>query len=198
MLASFGIMVHKPHLWLCLLLLGITTSAAYVTHLEFTTCKQGSVCTRVPGFKMLPVNLNQDTDLDSVYLHLRNDNTSPPITDLMLVQAAHPNEIEGWTYMNTNLHQNSNQPKKEDPNAIWLYYTRNTTISNRPITSIVIKQGSSQDGAVGYKRLPMDLNIKVGGEHLYYHQDGSAEPITAITGKSCFSDDCYIEVNNTV
>jgi hypothetical protein len=46
--------------------------------------------------------------------------------------------------------------------------------------------------------LHMDLNIKVGGEHLYYHQDGSAEPITAITGKSCFSDDCYIEVNNTV
>ncbi|KAG2178207.1 hypothetical protein INT43_003460 [Umbelopsis isabellina] len=186
-------MVHKPHLWFCLLLLSITTSHAYVTHLELTSCKQGSACSPVPGFKMLPVNVNQDTDLDSVFLHLRNDHTSPPITDLMLVQAPQPTEIDGWTYMNINLHQNSNQPKKEDSNAIWLYYTRNTTISNRPITSIIIKQGKNQDGGVGYRRLAMDLNTKVGGEHLYYHQDGSAEPITAISAKSCFSDDCYIE-----
>ncbi|CAO3670053.1 unnamed protein product [Umbelopsis ramanniana] len=94
-----------------------------------------------------------------------------------------------------NLNQDSRQTEDVNANAIWLYYTRNTTISNRPVTSIIVKQGSHPESGVGFRRLPIDLNAGVGGEHLYlfYHQEGPVDAITAITAKSCFSDDCYME-----
>jgi len=144
---------------------------------------------------MIPLNLNLGTNLDSVFLHLRNDYASPPITDLQLIQASAPTDIEGWTYLNVNLNQDSSQVGREDPNALWLYYTRNITISSRAITTIIVKQGSHPESGVGFKRLPIDLNAGVGGEHLYlyYFQEGPADPITAISAKSCFTDDCYME-----
>ncbi|CAO3670373.1 unnamed protein product [Umbelopsis vinacea] len=103
--------------------------------------------------------------------------------------------MEGWTYVNVNLNQDSSQIGREDPNAIWLYYTRDTTISSRPVTSIIVKQGSHPESGVGFKRIPIDLNAGVGGEHLYlyYFQEGPTDPLTSITAKSCFTDDCYME-----
>lgn len=189
-------MFPKPLLWLCLLLQSLTASVAYVTHLEITSCAKDSTCPTVPGYKMIPLNLNLGTNLDSVFLHLRNDYASPPITDLQLIQASAPTDIEGWTYLNVNLNQDSSQVGREDPNALWLYYTRNITISSRAITTIIVKQGSHPESGVGFKRLPIDLNAGVGGEHLYlyYFQEGPADPITAISAKSCFTDDCYMEV----
>jgi hypothetical protein len=190
-------MIHKPLLGLCLLLQSLAPVIAYVTHIEITSCTKDAVCPTVPGYKTLPVNLNLGTELDSIYLHLRNDHTSQPITDVKLIQTPNPTEIDGWTVINVNLNQDSRQTEHVDTNAIWLYYTRNTTISNRPVTSIVVKQGSHPESGVGFRRLPIDLNAGVGGEHLYlfYHQEGHVDAITAITAKSCFSDDCYMEVN---
>lgn len=193
-------MIHKPLLWLCLLFQSLSVSVAYVTHLEITSCAKEATCPTVSGYKTLPLNLNLGTALDSVFLHLRNDHTSPPITDLKLVQAPVPSEMEGWTYLNVNLNQDSSQIGREDPNAIWLYYTRDSTISSRPVTSIIVKQGSHPESGVGFKRIPIDLNAGVGGEHLYlyYFQEGPTDPLTSITAKSCFTDDCYMEVKTNL
>ena len=148
---------------------------------------------------MLPIKVDQGTDLDLLFLHLRNNYVTPPVTDLKLVQAAVPADMEGWTYLNVNLNQDSRKTGQEDQDAIWLYYTRNTSISNRPVTSILVKQGSHPESGIGFRRLPIDLNAGVGGERLYlhYHQEGPQDPITAISAKSCFSDDCYLEVNKS-
>ncbi|KAI9288029.1 Metallo-dependent phosphatase-like protein [Umbelopsis sp. AD052] len=188
-------MIYKPLLGLCLLLQSLAPVIAYLTHIEITSCVKDAVCPTVPGYKTVPVNLNLGTDKDSIYLHLRNDHTSQPITDVKLVQTPNPTDIDGWTVIDVNLNQDSRLTEPLDPNAIWLYYTRNTTISNRPVTSIVVKQGSHPESGVGFRRLPLDLNAGVGGEHLYlfYHQEGPVDAITAITAMSCFSDDCYME-----
>jgi hypothetical protein len=192
-----SLMIRKPLLGLCLLLQSLAPVIAYLTHIEITSCAKDAVCPTVPGYKTLPVNLNLGTDLDSIYLHLRNDHTSEPITDVKLVQTPNPTDMDGWTVIDVNLNQDSRRSEDVDANAIWLYYTRNTTISNRPVTSIIVKQGSHPESGVGFRRLPIDLNAGVGGEHLYlfYHQEGPVDAITAITAKSCFSDDCYMEVN---
>jgi hypothetical protein len=91
------------------------------------------------------------------------------------VQATHDShipDITKWIKLKVNLNQKNDD--QENQSSLWLYYTKDTSISKNPITSIIIKQGTSPLVSAEYKRVPIDLNKDVDGFHLfmYYSQDG--------------------------
>ncbi|KAG1219985.1 hypothetical protein G6F35_007040 [Rhizopus arrhizus] len=126
-------------------------------------------------------------------MHLKEDPHDNPITELQIVQGSNMSSISNiskWNKLNVNLNDG-----QSEETSLWLYYTKDTSISSNPVTSIIIKEGSSPIVSAEYKRIPVDLNSDVGGYHLFmfYSQDGMKDPITAITAKECFTSNCYLD-----
>ncbi|KAG1376700.1 hypothetical protein G6F61_007377 [Rhizopus arrhizus] len=126
-------------------------------------------------------------------MHLKEDPHDNPITELQIVQGSNTSSISNiskWNKLNVNLNDG-----QSEETSLWLYYTKDTSISSNPVTSIIIKEGSSPIVSAEYKRIPVDLNSDVGGYHLFmfYSQDGMKDPITAITAKECFTSNCYLD-----
>ncbi|KAI8388188.1 Metallo-dependent phosphatase-like protein [Radiomyces spectabilis] len=190
-----GTMTH----WLILAwLLGFCHSCcAAITDLKLVTCDADRACPDYPGYKKLAQDLNQGTGLTAVYLHVKDSEDAPPITNLQLVEGSHPPVIPKWTRLPVNLNAKSTttEADENDDHGLWLYYTKDTSISHNPVYSIIIKKGSHPTVSTDFTRLPINLNKGVVGETMYmfYSTDGPKDPISAITAKACFTNDCYME-----
>lgn len=165
----------KASFLLLLCLLFSTQIYAFITDIKLVSCDDNYACPNYPGYRKILTDLNKGVDNSvAIYLHYKEDPSQDPITDLTIVQGlndSHIPNIKKWTKLNVDL----NQRKKSDNNtSLWLYYTKDTSISKNPINSIVIKEGYSPLVSTEYKRIPVDLNQDVGGYHLfmYYSQDG--------------------------
>ncbi|CEI98911.1 hypothetical protein RMCBS344292_13007 [Rhizopus microsporus] len=129
-------------------------------------------------------------------MHLKQDPREDPITDIQIVRNTNTTVISDtarWTRLDVDLNEMEDQEQGRSP--LWLYYTKDTSISKNPISSIIVKEGSGPSVAPEYTRIPVDLNDGVDGYHLfmYYSQDGPKDPITAITAKQCFTSNCYMD-----
>lgn len=160
---------------LATLLLTVTTHA-YITDIKIVSCDANHACANYPGYRKIPTDLNQGVkDGASIFLHIKQDPSEDPITDLAILghNDSMPN-IAKWTKINVDLNQ-FGQEELEKPTSLWLYYTKDKSVSKNPVTSIIIKQGISPMVGAEYKRIPVDLNKDVGGFHLfmYYSQSGS-------------------------
>jgi hypothetical protein len=149
---------------------------AYITDLKLVTCDDKHACANYPGYHKIPTDLNQGVkNANSVFLHIKEDLDQDPITELQIVQGTNDSHIPDfakWTKLEIDLNQRNDD--QENQYSLWLYYTKDTTISKNPISSIIIKQGASPLVSAEYKRVPVDLNKDVDGFHLfmYYSQDG--------------------------
>lgn len=157
-------------------LLFCSRAFAYITDLKLVSCDAKHACANYPGYHKIPTDLNQGVkDASSVFLHIKQDPNQDPITELQIVQGtndSHIPNIAKWTKLKVDLNQRNDG--QENPYSLWLYYTKDISISKNPITSIIIKQGMSPLVAAEYKRIPIDLNKDMDGFHLfmYYSQDG--------------------------
>ncbi|KAI8645473.1 Metallo-dependent phosphatase-like protein [Parasitella parasitica] len=171
-------------------------SNAYITDIKIVSCDANHACANYPGYYKIPTDLNQGVDgAGSVYLHYKQHDDQSPITELQIVQGnndSHIPNLAKWTKINVDL--NSGQ-QQHDETSLWLYYTKDISISKNPITSIIVKQGTSPLVSAEYKRIPVDLNQGVAGFPLfmYYSQDGPKNPITSITAKQCFTSNCFMD-----
>ncbi|KAI9244815.1 hypothetical protein BDA99DRAFT_448245 [Phascolomyces articulosus] len=127
----------------------------------------------------IPVDLNAGTQLSKeVYLDLKDDPASDPITDIKIVKTTDDQSFQNdsaWIRLDGNLNEGGS-----DDTALALYYTKDTTISRNAITSIIVKTGAHPVVSADYLRIPVNLNHGV-------------DPITAISAKSCLTDDCYMD-----
>lgn len=172
---------------------------AYISDLKLVSCDTQHACANYPGYYKIPTDLNQGVKASaSIFLHIKEDPTEDPITDLVVL--AHNQTIPDmgkWTRLNVDLNQFTDVEEEEEerPTSLWLYYTKDMSVSKNPVSSIIVKQGTSPGVGAEYKRIPVDLNQGVGGNHLYmyYSQEGSKVPITAITAKQCFTSNCYLD-----
>lgn len=201
-------------------LLFINTIHAYITDIKLVTCNSTHACPSYPGYRQIPTDLNQGIqDAPSIFLHMKQDPKEDPITDLMILfdNQTVP-DISKWSKLDVDL----NQIEKEHT-SLWLYYTKDKSVSKNPVTSIIVKEGTSPLVGAEYRRIPVDLNKDLGGFHLYmyYSQNGpkgkkidymkrgkmelidssffsSKDPISAITAKECFTSNCYIDVSSRI
>lgn len=148
---------------------------AYITDIKLVSCDDNYACPSYPGYRKILTDLNKGVD-DSVpvYLHYKDDPNQDPITDLTIVQGlnhSHIPNISKWIKLNVDLNQ---RKKSNNETSLWLYYTKDKSVSKNPINSIIIKEGYSPLVSTEYRRIPVDLNQDVGGYHLfmYYSQDG--------------------------
>ncbi|KAL0086860.1 Metallo-dependent phosphatase-like protein [Phycomyces blakesleeanus] len=169
-----------------------TAVQAYITDIKLVTCNGHRACPNFPGYKKLETNLNAGTKRSQIYMHIKDDPSSDPITDLLILKTPDPPKATGWTRLETDLNHNT---VFDNQTAIWLYFTKDKRLSVNPVTSIIIKEGDSPVVGAEYRRLPVDLNEGVGGMPLYmfYSQLGPKDPITALTAKACFTDVCYMD-----
>ncbi|KAI9495877.1 Metallo-dependent phosphatase-like protein [Zychaea mexicana] len=196
---SRGNSKHRPLVPVLLLLLSLiaTSVKAYVTHLKLVVCDIQFACARNPGYMRIPVDLNAGTLLKTVYLDIKEDPASAPITGIQVVKAGDEPPGNTWTRLDGNL--NEGAPVADDDNtdntALFLYYTKDRATSHNPITSMIVKTGSHPVVSADYVRVPMNLNQGVGGEsiYLFYSQADNKDPITAISAKACLTDDCYMD-----
>lgn len=167
--------------FLLLILSVFSTSYAYITDIKIVSCDANHACANYPGYYRIPADLNQGVDgASSVYLHYKEDKEQDPITELQIVQGnnhSHIPNLAKWNKINVDLNlrlDKQQQQPQQDEKSLWLYYTKDKSVSKNPITSIIIKQGTSPSVSAEYKRIPVDLNQDVGGFHLYmyYSQDG--------------------------
>lgn len=146
---------------------------AYITDIKLVSCDIKYACPNYPGYRKIPVDLNLGVKgTKSVFMHLKEDPHDNPITELQIVQGSNTSSISNiskWNKLNVNLNDG-----QSEETSLWLYYTKDTSISSNPVTSIIIKEGSSPIVSAEYKRIPVDLNSDVGGYHLFmfYSQDG--------------------------
>ncbi|KAL7310617.1 Phosphatase dcr2, variant 2 [Mucor circinelloides] len=174
-------------------------SNAYITDIKVVSCDANHACANYPGYYKIPTDLNQGVDgASSVFLHYKEDPTQDPITELQIVQGSNHSHIPNlakWNKINVDLNLRLDVAEVGDEKSLWLYYTKDTSISKNPVTSIIVKQGTSPLISAEYKRIPVDLNQDVGGFHLYmyYSQVGPKNPITAITAKQCFTSNCFLD-----
>ncbi|KAI7868872.1 Metallo-dependent phosphatase-like protein [Spinellus fusiger] len=164
----------------------------YITEVKLVTCELEYTCPGYPGYRRIEIDLNEDTGRSPVYLHIKEDPTENPITDIQILMTSTPPSLPHWTRLDVDLNQND---AGSNENPIWLYYTKDVSVSANPITSIVVKKGEHPVVAAEYKRVPINLNHGIGGTPLYlfYSQDGPKDPITALTAKACFTKLCYME-----
>lgn len=162
---------------LLLFLTTISTTYAYITDIKLVACDANHACANYPGYRRVPTDLNQGVNgASSIYLHIKEDPKEDPITDITIIgqNMTIPNQSK-WTKLKVDLNQmGSDKEGVERPTSLWLYYTKDKSISKNPVTSIIVKQGTSPFVGAEYKRIPVDLNKDVGGFHLYmyYSQDG--------------------------
>jgi hypothetical protein len=178
--------------FLLLLLSLITYTLAYITDIKLVACDTNHACANYPGYRKLPTNLNEGVkDASSIFLHIKEDHAQDPITDIAIIgyNATLPKQ---WTKLDVDLNQFSNQPEERET-SLWLYYTKDKSISKNPVTSIIVKQGTSPMVGAEYKRIPVDLNKGVGGFHLfmYYSQDGpKGKSAIARNVEDCITKKC--------
>ncbi|CAO3701716.1 unnamed protein product [Rhizopus stolonifer] len=177
-----------------------TIANAYITDIKLVSCEAKYACPSYSGYRKIPVDLNLGVkEAKSVFMHIKEDKKEDPITELKVIQGSNTStipEISKWTKLNVNLNEmNGQSPDETNDKSIWLYFTKDKKISQNPITSIIVKEGSSPTVSAEYKRVPVDLNNDVGGYHLFmfYSQEGIKDPITAITAKECFTANCYMD-----
>ncbi|OAC99749.1 hypothetical protein MUCCIDRAFT_113190 [Mucor lusitanicus CBS 277.49] len=177
----------------------LSVSRAYITDIKVVSCDPNHACANYPGYYKIPTDLNQGVDgASSVFLHYKEDDTQEPITELQIVQGdnhSHIPNLAKWNKVNVDLNLRLNVAEAGDDKSLWLYYTKDTSVSKNPVTSIIVKQGTSPFVSAEYRRIPVDLNQDIGGFHLYmyYSQDGPKHPITAITAKQCFTSNCFLD-----
>ncbi|KAG2204184.1 hypothetical protein INT46_006068 [Mucor plumbeus] len=180
--------IQLPALLLLILSI-VSTSYAYITDIKIVSCDANHACANYPGYYGIPTDLNQGVDgASSVYLHYKEDAEQDPITELQIVQGnndSHIPNLAKWNKINIDLNlrlDKQQQQQQQDKQSLWLYYTKDKSVSKNPITSIIIKQGTSPSVSADYKRIPVDLNQDVGGFHLYmyYSQDGPKSKFNGI------------------
>lgn len=160
---------------------------AYISDLKLVSCDTQHACANYPGYYKIPTDLNQGVKASaSIFLHIKEDPTEDPVTDLVVL--AHNQTIPDmgkWTRLNVDLNQFTDVEEEEErPTSLWLYYTKDMSVSKNPVSSIIVKQGTSPGVGAEYKRIPVDLNQGVGGNHLYmyYSQEGSKGTISKKKG----------------
>lgn len=163
---------NQTTLYVLVFLLATLARAYYITDLKLVSCDATVfACPKFPGYRQIPVNLNAGTSLPSVFLHLKEDLAADPITDIQILRGNEtPKPSNVWTRLDTNLNEGSST----EDSSLWLYYTKNTSVSRNPISSIIVKTGSHPEVAAEYRRVPVNLNEGVGGQamYIYYSQDG--------------------------
>jgi hypothetical protein len=169
-MASLLLLILLQLLLLCL------KTEAYITDIKLVSCNANHACPNYPGYYKIPADLNQGVKkATSIFLHVKQDESEDPITDLKILQfnETTPNKAK-WTPLKVDLNQLDESDTGDKPTSLWLYYTKDTSISKNPVSSIIVKQGTSPTIGAEYKRIPVDLNKDVGGDHLfmYYSQDG--------------------------
>ncbi|KAF9432303.1 purple acid phosphatase [Entomortierella beljakovae] len=120
-----------------------------------------------------------------------------PITHIKVLQGQNPQIGPEWEKVEGNMNDGNHGP------ILTLFVKRER--GQAPIESIVVKYGYDSHAAIGYDRLPMDLNTGTGGQwvYLYFKKTGSKEPITHIATKACtlppcIMDDSWTRVNRPI
>jgi hypothetical protein len=162
----------KQVLLYLLLSILVHISSAYISDIKLVSCDASHACANYPGYLKLDTDLNKGVkDAPSVFMHIKEDPSQEPITDLMIMRgndnATGIPHFNKWKKLKLDLNEGTDHP-------LYLLYTKDTSISNNPVTSIIVKEGSSPVVGAEYKRIEVDLNQDVGGYHLfmYYSQDG--------------------------
>lgn len=150
---------------------------AYISDLKLVSCDVNHACANYPGYYKIPTDLNQGVKASSsIFLHWKEDPTEDPITDLVILEYNQTIPDMGkWTKLNVDLNQLTGEEGEEKQTSLWLYYTKDMSVSKNPVSSIIVKQGTSPEVGAEYRRIPVDLNKGVGGNHLYmyYSQEGA-------------------------
>lgn len=172
------------------LLFGV--ASAFITDLKLTQCDTTQyACPHFPQYRRIPIDLLAGSPRQgALYLELKDDPAADPITGLQIVQGDAFALPKSWHRLETPLGNTDN-----DKETLWLLYTKDK--ARNPVSSVLIKSGAHPSVAAEYLRLPVNLNPD-GSDPLYlfYAQDGPLDPITAVTAKECFTDDCYLEVGD--
>lgn len=165
-------------------------SNAYITDIKVVSCDANHACANYPGYYKIPTDLNQGVDgASSVFLHYKEDPTQDPITELQIVQGSNHSHIPNlakWNKINVDLNLRLGAAEVGDEKSLWLYYTKDTSISKNPVTSIIVKQGTSPLISAEYKRIPVDLNQDVGGFHLYMYYSQVGPKSECLSAKWCY------------
>ncbi|KFH73873.1 hypothetical protein MVEG_01087 [Podila verticillata NRRL 6337] len=194
-----------------------------ITDIKVTACPEDN-CS-IPGFRKIPQDLNKFSRGNYVHLHFTEGQHNPhqpyeqvnfadlgthdhpmiqataqvlgnnnkkkhdnPITQIAVLQGQDADMGPDWEKIEGNL----NDGTAYGP-VLTMFVQRDP--SQAPIDSIVIKYGFDSHAAIGYDRLPMDLNTGTGGQwvHLFYKRAGPREPITHIATKACILSTCNMD-----
>lgn len=159
-----------------------------ITDIKVTTCPEDN-CS-IPGFRKIPQDLNKYSRGNYVHLHFTDSQHSShqpheqvnivdlgthdspmiqataqllnnkknkhdnPITQIAVLQGQDADMGADWEKIEGNLNDGTYGP------VLTMFVRRDPTQS--PIDSIVIKYGFDSHAAIGYDRLPMDLNTGTG------------------------------------
>ncbi|KAF9332260.1 purple acid phosphatase [Podila minutissima] len=177
-----------------------------ITDIKITACPENN-CS-FPGFKKIPQDLNKYSRGSYVHLHFTDKhphdlykrtqddlglhdhpmtptaqlvdnnikkNNPVPITQIAVLQGQDADMGPGWEKLEGNLNDGNYGP------VLTMFVRRDP--DQAPIDSIVIKYGFDSHAAIGYDRLPMDLNVGT----------GPREPITQIATKACVLSTCAMD-----
>ncbi|KAK3838377.1 MAG: Metallo-dependent phosphatase-like protein [Linnemannia elongata] len=190
----------RPRLWSSLLVLGLSsalqasaTGISPITDIKITACPENN-CS-VPGYRKVAQDLNKYSRGSFVHLHFTDLPTPQgcsnvrlnPITNIAVLQGPDAEMGPHWEKIEGNLNDGNRGP------VLTMFVQRDPDDS--PIDSVVVKYGYDSHAAIGYDRLPLDLNVGTGGQwvHLYYRKEGYRPPITHIATKACPLPRCSMD-----
>ncbi|KAF9277112.1 purple acid phosphatase [Mortierella alpina] len=197
-----------------------------ITDIRITACAKDN--SYIPGFRKVPQDLNKFSRGSFVHLHFTDgDQVTPhrsqggcgedtfesdhdlggegstaqrpqrrtPITQIEVLQGPDADMGPDWEKVDGNLNDGNRGP------VLTMFVKRDPT--EAPIDSIVVKYGFGSHAAIGYDRLPKDLNVGTGGQwvHLYLKRQGQRELITHIAACAvplCTMDDSWTRVNRPI
>jgi len=143
----------------------VATGISAITDIKITVCPEDNCV--IPGYRKVSQDLNKYSRGSFVHLHFTdkrvlddyNDDSSnstilKPITNIAVLQGQDAEMGPEWERIDGNLNHGSLGP------VLTMFVQRNPDES--PIDSIVVKYGYDSHAAIGYDRLPQDLNVGTG------------------------------------
>lgn len=143
-------------------LLGLNAAAGIppITDIKITACQEDNCF--VPGYRKVAQDLNKYSRGSFVHLHFTDLPTSlgssnvrlNPITNIAVLQGPDAEMGPDWERIEGNLNDGNRGP------VLTMFVQRDPEDS--PIDSVVVKYGYDSHAAIGYDRLPLDLNVGTG------------------------------------
>ncbi|KAG9072672.1 purple acid phosphatase [Linnemannia hyalina] len=137
-----------------------TAGISPITDIKITVCPEDN-CS-VPGYRKVAQDLNKYSRGNFVHLHFTNLPTPQgssnvrlnPITNIAVLQGPDAEMGPDWERIEGNLNDGNRGP------VLTMFVQRDPDDS--PIDSVVVKYGYDSHAAIGYDRLPLDLNVGTG------------------------------------